>query len=645
MRKNNQLEANRTKIMLWVISLLGLIMIPLSSATVYNSSIDVGLKAHFGLDEGTGTNAYNNANASANITMFNSPTWSLNGGILNNATNFSKASSQFGNASTLYFPGGVTPKSVSIWAKTNSTGPIIYGGNSTSTDKAFGINLGSSGIATCWGSASLTATAPASNGTWHNYVCTDNTTSRSLYIDGVLIVNVSSTTFNTGSVNNVRIATDDLSNYFSGELDEIGVWNRSLSSNEVYAVFNNFVNIMNYIDLSYCLTNSSNYYLNYTFKNETISQERVNSSISSSFTYWYNDTANTKSLSFTNLSYNKEYKFCSNYPNISYSSSSIYYNAESPQRTDTYSGTIGTSPTSRTLYLLPSSLGSYITFQIINQAQQAITGATITVSSTSFGTVASATTDSAGSATFFLNPLTSYTIVVSKTGYATNTQTIAPTQTQYTIILQQSYNPTTDHTKGISFITGPTNNILTNNTVYNFSYYLTSSYYTIDSFGFSIYNSSGYVFGTNSSTVSGTNLTLALNTGSNSSLTMNYYWIINSSINNLTRSWTIFNTEGSQFSIKQLFTDLNTYTSTGIFGLTSFGMAIFVFLFIMISTGIVTYKYGLNSSSIYLIVFIEVFVFDVVLGMIPNPIGAVTYFPTIVIGIILAALFFKEATQ
>ena len=645
MKKNSLLQAYRRKIITLVILLLGVFIIPLSSAVIYNSSIDVGLKAHFTLDEGTGSNAYNNANASANITLFNSPTWLINGGILNNATHFLKTSNQFGNGTSLYFPTGTLPKTVSIWAKTNSSGPLIYGGNSSSTDKAFGININSAGYITCWGSGSLISSVPPINNSWHNYICTENSTVRSLYVDGNLVASVSSTTFNTGSINNVRIATDDLSNYFTGQIDEIGIWNRSLNANEVYAVFSSFVPIINYIDLSYCESNNSNYYINYTFKNETISQETINSTFVSTFNYWYNDSTDYNTYSFTNLSYNKEYKFCTNFQNVSYQSSSIYYNAESPQRTDTYSGSIGYAPVLRTLYLLPSSLGSYITIQVINQAQQAIVGATITVSSTSFGTVASATTDSAGSATFFLNPLTSYTILTSKDGYASNTQTIAPTQTQYTIILQQNYNSVTDYSRGVTFITGPSDNSLLNSTQYNFSFYLSSDYYTLDSFGFSISNSSGYIFDTNTTTTDNTNLTLSVNTGFNSSFTMNYYYIINSSYTNFTRSWIITNSEGSEFSIKNLFNDLSRFVNVGFFGLTSFGMAIIVFLIIAVSVGIMTFKYGLNNSAIYLIVFLEVFIFDVILNLIPNPVGAVSHFPTVVIAIILAGLYFKEVTQ
>lgn len=400
-------------------------------------------------------------------------------------------------------------------------------------------------------------------------------------------------------------------------------------------------------------------YLNISFKNETISQERVNASISASITYFLGSGSVNKTLTYVNTSYIPSYSFCSAPQNRTlYTAPTIqYFNAESPLRTySTNSLSLTNITTNLTLYLLPSSAGSYVTFQVVTESGSPISGAAINVSRSSIGIISTITTDSAGSATFFLDPTVTYTITVAATGYDLFTTSITPTQSSYTITLGGATTTgATDYTRGVTYSIKPINFELNNNTVYNFNFTIASSYWGLDSFGFIITNSSGYVFASSSSSASaGGTVSSDINTGRNQSFIMNAFWVVNGTYNNITQYWVITNTADTGWSIANLFTDLKTYLndpndSDGLFGLkneqgNNFSMAIIIFLAIFTFAGIMSYKYGLTTEGgIAIAFFAGTLLFDVGLGIVPNPVGAVPYFPTIFMGFIVVIMFLKEA--
>jgi len=144
----------------------------------------------------------------------------------------------------------------------------------------------------------------------------------------------------------------------------------------------------------------------------------------------------------------------------------------------------------------------------------------------------------------------------------------------------------------------------------------------------------------------GGTLNLNLNTGTNTTVYMKYFWIINGTTSNSTRVWYVFDPAGSQWSITNFATDLRTYATSGMFGITPFALNILVFLIIFITVGLMSYQFGLTSpAAISVLVFALVAAFDVGLGMIDNPIGAVPYFPTIFFGLIMFGLLFKEMSD
>ena len=405
------------------------------------------------------------------------------------------------------------------------------------------------------------------------------------------------------------------------------------------------------INFSICAAAPQNVnFLNFTFFNETSAQERVNASIpSSSWSYWLGTGTTNRTFTYTS-SESKEYDFCfspaSKTVKTSYSLS--YDNAESQQRI--YSPSYGTSytnsSTNKILFLLPSSQGQYVTFQVINTAEQTLSGVQVTASRSGIGTIESGFTDSSGSITMFLNPSFSYSLVFSKSGFTDFTTNIIPTQTAYTITMGGTSSSTnnTNSAAGMSFIILPSEKTLNNATLYNFNLTLNSSYWTLDSWGYTLQNRSGFVFASNSSTSStGGFLSNNLNTGQNTTIVMNYFWVINGVYNNATVTWGIIDLSGNTLSIYQFFTDFRSYVGLGFFGLDDVGLGIITFFTIFLITGVMSYKFGINSpAAVMAFVFSLTLFFDVGLGLVPNPIGAIPHAPTFFMLIIFIGMFFRE---
>ena len=407
--------------------------------------------------------------------------------------------------------------------------------------------------------------------------------------------------------------------------------------------------------LQICNASTPLKFINFTFKNETVLQQSVNATIDSTWTYWFDNGVN-RSLSYANTSATPSYAFCidgggntlSAQPDINYA------NAESLQRTYR-PGTLSLTniTTNQTLFLLPTSGGIYVSFQVQTVGGTKISGAIVNITRTGYGQIAADATDDSGIATFFLDPLVSYTIHTSAAGYTSVTSAITPSQSSYTIILGAVAATASDYIQGITFTTSPIGVELNNNTNYVFNFTISSSFWGLSSYGFTLVNSSGFVLNSTSGSVSaGSSVAVNHSTGNLSYIRMNYFWVINNSYQNGSVNWIIVDTSASGWSLSNLFTDLTLYLTQGdgLFGLRrgtsdgDFSLAIIIFIIIFGFAGIMSYQYGLTSSgAIVFIIFSAVLFFDVGLGIMPNPIGAVPHFITFFMAIALVGVIIKEA--
>jgi hypothetical protein len=137
----------------------------------------------------------------------------------------------------------------------------------------------------------------------------------------------------------------------------------------------------------------------------------------------------------------------------------------------------------QTVWLLSNSVGAYIRFHTLTITELAIPGALVEISKGGI-LLNSQLTDGSGTATFFMNPLSTYLVSSSKAGYATNTSvSIQPTSTDYKIYLVSSsagYNSTSFSNVIWTFV--PVGALVNKSQVFNFT--IVNSNITFTEYGF-----------------------------------------------------------------------------------------------------------------------------------------------------------------
>jgi len=198
-----------------------------------------------------------------------------------------------------------------------------------------------------------------------------------------------------------------------------------------------YIQTVNPIYFLLCNSTINTTYLNYTFKYEDTNAD-TNGSITSSFVYYLGNGVVTKSYSYQSTTDTNSYGFCFT-PNTSpiYITPSVQYsNFDSVIKTYNYPSAIilSSTPTNTVLYLTKTVNGIYSSYQVTTQSLTVLPNALVTFTLNG-NVIESRLTDGSGIATFFLNPNTAYTLTASKTGYASFTTTIYPTQSTYSIAL------------------------------------------------------------------------------------------------------------------------------------------------------------------------------------------------------------------
>lgn len=397
-----------------------------------------------------------------------------------------------------------------------------------------------------------------------------------------------------------------------------------------------------------CNATYTNDFLNITFKDES-DASAINASIpTSTFEYYLGSGTVTKTYNLINNTDNNNYLFCATPSRTMHVNPYVQYkrNADYPQRIwdaaiQDYTNTLST----QVLYLLESADGIYVTFQVINVANQLISGVDITATREieSIDTVvAFGTTGDSGTVTFWLNPDFLHTFDLTKSGYTDYSTSLTPTQTSYTITIGGAAETENSTIQGITKSILPTNSYLVNDTDYTFGFTLDSSYWDVSDYGFDLRLSNGTIITGDNTGVEGTALTKVYGTNNQSIIYLDYYWVINDVYTNSTVYWIIQNTENTQWSIAVFFTDLNTYIDSGIYGLDNFGKNLIIFLILFLSVGIMSYKYGATSPlAISSLIFGIIFFFDIVVGLIPS-IRGIDYMLTYLSALILTLSIFNE---
>lgn len=408
------------------------------------------------------------------------------------------------------------------------------------------------------------------------------------------------------------------------------------------------------LNWSLCDASNTVEYLNLTFANETTNQESVEATLSSAWTYWLGTGSETKSYSYSDATENAEYTFCLD-PGTETLHNDIqltYENDESQPRGYAAELTLTNSTTQNTLFLLPSSEGLFITISVVNILGAPIENALITFTDTDFsGTLESRRTGAAGTSTFFLDPFNTYVITVQAAGYPTFTesQMFTSGSESYVITLGEGSN-VTDYSSGVTYSISPTDAILSNQTDYNFVFDIDSELENLDSYHFYIWNGTDILATKTGTSSGGSSLSTTVNTGTAKEIIMYANYTVGGETQKITRLWIVRDQTGTQWSIVNLANRFSQYfnpaSGDAIFGITAFARGLIVFFIVFLITGVLSFKYGLNSPiAISSIVFALVAFFDVALGLFPNPVNAVPNFPTVITGLVMIALIIREVAK
>ena len=242
---------------------------------------------------------------------------------------------------------------------------------------------------------------------------------------------------------------------------------------------------VNTINLTLCGVAPQNVpYINLTFKNETVNQESLNATIISTWIYSLSSVGDVnKTLSFSNASENILYSFCFNPSNrtINIDSTINYNNGQSQQRIFSLVTTLTNLTLSQVLYLLPTTLGLFSPFQVVDNIGSPLSnvkGLITRLLGASTIIISSAFTDDSGFVSYFLNPEVTYIGSFSKTGFTTETFSFTPTADTRTVILGGGTGVIANGTSiltNTTYTITPANRTLTNGTDYLFSFDVSSS--------------------------------------------------------------------------------------------------------------------------------------------------------------------------
>ena len=214
-----------------------------NAASLGANSLLTGLISYWKLDESSG-NSIDSASGGNNGTTTNiiySATGKINTAYQFDAT----AYVDYGNPSNLSFSAG----SISYWVyPTNLIGAMIHLSKGNVADDINGWWTGTLGDSILYielANASSFQLEAISSGalsinTWYHVVATwDGSTVKS-YINNIPVLNTAQTVTPITNVYNFNIGKSShaASSFFEGTLDEVGVWNRTLTSTEISTLYN-----------------------------------------------------------------------------------------------------------------------------------------------------------------------------------------------------------------------------------------------------------------------------------------------------------------------------------------------------------------------------------------------------------------------
>jgi hypothetical protein len=334
--------------------------------------------------------------------------------------------------------------------------------------------------------------------------------------------------------NNFYTIDLDIPNVFATE-NWTFYWNLSLTpsgGSTEYYYSNRYNQTVTPIYLSLCNATNNVRYINFTFRDESTGSAMSAATDLSTWTYYLGNGTTYKTLVYTDTSAKASFAYCFTPKDRTLNTVLEYYQYSAtgfPQRQYYLSSALTNTTTNQVLYLLNSSQGIYSTFITNNPSANVISGVTVQVYREISGSsvlISQGLTDSAGSVTFWVNPNYVHTIVFSKTGFQTQTLTVRPTQSVYTVIMGGSGTTAAfeQYLAGITWYSYPSQKFLAPNTTYTFGLNINAIYEDIVSCKVELLDTNNNVVNSvTGCSASGGNISFEQNTGSYSKLFLKFY--------------------------------------------------------------------------------------------------------------------------
>ena len=148
-----------------------------------------------------------------------------------------------GSSTLTNLPIGNSNYTISVWVKSAAlnTGGYIGWGEYGSNNRVNAFRTNNDGIQNYWWGNDLIHRSPALNllNQWHHAVVNYNGTNRTIYFDGALLKTDTPGTPNSTASNFAIGRTAPMySEFFNGTLDDLSIWNRALTLDEISYLYN-----------------------------------------------------------------------------------------------------------------------------------------------------------------------------------------------------------------------------------------------------------------------------------------------------------------------------------------------------------------------------------------------------------------------
>jgi len=221
-----------------------------SLGEIINPSVFDGIVSYYKLNETSGE-VIDSANLNNGIN--NGATRGVVG-IIDNAFDFESSNHEYvsiNDGGNLSFNNDIENYSMGLWFKTESKGvnkELIIDRTNSGSPASYRCNINIIDQVHCgsWDGQmaidTYTSTLVSSDN-WHYLTFVSNITHSKIYLDGNLedtkINNNGDTSNLEGSYIGRYSSGDQDIHYFDGEIDEVGIWDRALSNNEIQRLYNN----------------------------------------------------------------------------------------------------------------------------------------------------------------------------------------------------------------------------------------------------------------------------------------------------------------------------------------------------------------------------------------------------------------------